>query len=105
MAKISKPDANPILALILSFFFQLGHLIVNGQQRKFIFVLIASLLGTLACCIGNPIIVIMGMIKSPNKSGKLIAFSSGRCAILRLSRQAVRLHCFGLHIRFLYGRL
>lgn len=42
MATIKKPDANPIVALLLTaLIFNLGHLIVNGQQRKWMFTLIA----------------------------------------------------------------
>ena len=34
---ISKPDANPVLALVLTWFvFGLGHMIVNGQTNKWL---------------------------------------------------------------------
>ena len=62
MAKISKPDANPILALILTFFFQLGHVLINGQKRKFQYLLVVWLLAHLACCIGGPIFAILSII-------------------------------------------
>lgn len=41
---IRKPDANPIVAALLTWFvLGLGHLIINGQQRKWIFTLVAGL--------------------------------------------------------------
>ena len=41
MATIKKPDANPVVALLLTaLVLNLGHLIVNGQQRKWLYTLI-----------------------------------------------------------------
>ncbi len=54
---ITKPDANPVLAQILTWFvLGTGHYFINGQQRKWLYTLIAGLVGTLLCCI--PVIVI-----------------------------------------------
>ena len=65
MAKISKKGANPIVALLLTWFvFGLGHLIVNGQQRKWIFSLIASLIGSILCCLPGMIIGILSVIEA-----------------------------------------
>lgn len=36
MSKISKPDANPILAAVLTVFFALGHILINGQTKKWV---------------------------------------------------------------------
>lgn len=73
MAKISKPDANPVLALILSLFWGLGHLIVNGQKQKFIMGLVAWLIGSLLCCLPGTIIAILGMVDSYKTAVKLKA--------------------------------
>ena len=60
---ISKPDANPIAALLLTLFvLGLGHLLVNGQQRKWIYTLVASLVGTCACILPGTVIAILSVI-------------------------------------------
>jgi len=60
MPNITKPDANPVVALLLTWFvFGLGHLLINGQQRKWIYTLIATFVGSLLC--GLPGIV-MGVL-------------------------------------------
>ena len=60
---IHKPDANPVLALILTWLlFGLGHLIVNGQQRKWLYTLLASLVGTCACIIPGIVISIFSIV-------------------------------------------
>ena len=44
---ISKPDANPVLALVLTWFvFGLGHMIVNGQTNKWIWTLVMTMVGS-----------------------------------------------------------
>ena len=43
---ISKPDANPVVAALLTWLvFGIGHLVINGQQRKWLFTLIATFIG------------------------------------------------------------
>ena len=60
---ISKPDANPIVALLLTWFvLGLGHLIVNGQQRKWMYTLLASVIGCCACLIPGIVISIFSII-------------------------------------------
>jgi hypothetical protein len=73
MAKISKPDANPAVAAILAFFWGLGHLIINGQQKKFIMILIAGLIGTLLCCIPGLVVAITSIIDAYKTAEKLKA--------------------------------
>jgi len=52
---IKKPDANPLAALLLTLLiFNLGHLLINGQQRKWLYSLIAIMVGS--------IIVIPGLV-------------------------------------------
>ena len=49
---ISKPDANPVVALVLTaFVFGLGHVIVNGQTNKWVWILVTSMVGSVLCCI------------------------------------------------------
>jgi len=73
MAKtISKPDANPILALILTWFvLGLGHLVVNGQQRKWLYTLGAGVVGSIACCIPGIVIGIFSIIDSYQTAERL----------------------------------
>jgi TM2 domain-containing membrane protein YozV len=49
---INKPDANPVAAALLTVFFSLGHLLINGQQKKFIFTLLVTFIGGVLCCPG-----------------------------------------------------
>jgi hypothetical protein len=60
---IRKPDANPILALVLSvLLLGLGHLVPNGQQRKFFFNLLAILVGSCACILPGVVISILSIV-------------------------------------------
>jgi hypothetical protein len=59
---ISKPEANPIVALLLSLILGLGHLIVNGQQRKWLYTLLASLVGSCACVLPGMVIGIFSLV-------------------------------------------
>jgi uncharacterized membrane protein YedE/YeeE len=60
---ISKPDANPVVALILTWFvFGLGHMIVNGQTNKWIWTLVMTLVGYVLCFIPGFIIGILSVI-------------------------------------------
>jgi hypothetical protein len=60
---ISKPDANPAVALLLTaFVLGIGHLVVNGQQRKWIYTLLGSLVGTCACLIPGIVISILSVV-------------------------------------------
>lgn len=46
MTTIKKPDANPIVALLLTLFvFNLGHLLINGQQKKWMMSFIVIFIG------------------------------------------------------------
>jgi hypothetical protein len=65
MANVTKPDANPILALILTLLvFGIGHVVVNGQQRKWLFCLLATILGIFLCCVGATVISILSTIEA-----------------------------------------
>jgi hypothetical protein len=73
MAKISKPDANPVVAALLCLVFGLGHLIINGQQKKWLMILIGSLVGSLLCCIPGWVIAIAGIVDAYKTAEKLKA--------------------------------
>jgi hypothetical protein len=73
MAKIKKPDANPIVAALLCLVFGLGHLIINGQQKKWIMLLLGSIIGTILCCIPGWIIGIAGIFEAYKTAEKLKA--------------------------------
>lgn len=71
---ISKPDANPVVALLLTWLlFGLGHLIVNGQQRKWLFTLLASLVGTCACLLPGIVIAIFSIVDAYQTAERLQA--------------------------------
>ena len=61
--KISKPDANPVLAAVLTWFaFGLGHMFVNGQTNKWIWIMVTSMVGMILCCIPGMVIGILSII-------------------------------------------
>lgn len=69
---ISKPDANPILAAVLTaFVLGLGHLIVNGQQRKWMMTLVGGIVGSIACCIPGMVIGILSIVDSYQTAERL----------------------------------
>ena len=73
MAKISKPDANPVAAAILSLIIPgLGDLVINGQQKKFIMILVCYLVLWLTCC-GGLIMWISGILEAYKTAEKLKA--------------------------------
>ena len=72
MAKISKPDANPILAAVLCLFFNLGHLVINGQQKKWLMTFIATFILSLTCC-GGILMLILSMMDAYKTAEKLKA--------------------------------
>jgi hypothetical protein len=69
---ISKPDANPTVALLLTaFVLGIGHLVVNGQQRKWIYTLLGSLVGSCACLIPGLVISIMSVVDAYQTAQRL----------------------------------
>lgn len=72
MGQITKPEANPIVALLLTWFvFGIGHLVINGQQRKWIFTLIASFVGSILCLIPGIIVGICSVIDAYKTAERL----------------------------------
>ena len=73
MAKISKPDANPMVAALLCLILNLGHFIVNKQQKKWIMILVAQIIGNFICCIPGLLIFILSIIDAHKTAQKLKA--------------------------------
>src|ERR1043165_7094826 len=74
MADIHKPDANPIVAALLTWFvLGLGHLIINGQQRKWIYTLVAGFVGSLCFCLPGIFIGVCSVIDSYQTAERLKA--------------------------------
>jgi TM2 domain-containing membrane protein YozV len=74
MAKISKPDANPVVALLLTWFvFGTGHILINGQQRKWLMILLTWLIGYVLCCLPGVVIMVFSIIDSYQTAQRLHA--------------------------------
>jgi hypothetical protein len=72
MANIQKPDANPIVAALLTWFvFGLGHLIVNGQQRKWMYSLIVTIIGSFLCILPGIVIGILSVVDAYQTAERL----------------------------------
>lgn len=70
---IQKPDTNPVAAALVAVFFDLGHLVINGQQRKWIFVTIAVHAGLLLCCLPGIVLRVLSVIDAYQTAQRLQA--------------------------------
>ncbi len=71
---ISKPDANPVVAALLTWLvFGIGHMVINGQQRKWLFTLIATFVGVILCVLPGMIIGILSIIDAYQTAERLHA--------------------------------
>ena len=70
MANIRKPDANPIVAVLLCFLLMSGIFFVNGQKTKWLVTLVAVVVGNFLCCPGV-IIAVLAMIDAYMTAEKL----------------------------------
>jgi hypothetical protein len=69
---IRKPDANPIVAALLTaFVLHLGHYLINGQQRKWIYCLVGILVGSIFCCVPGWVVAILSIIESYQTAQRL----------------------------------
>jgi len=69
---ISKPDANPVVSLLLTaFVFNLGHLLINGQQRKWLFTLIAIFIGYILLFLPGMLMSVLSIIDSYQTAERL----------------------------------
>ncbi len=71
---VQKPDANPVVsALLTALIFNLGHYLINGQPRKWLFSLLAILIGYVLCCIPGVVIWVLSIIDSYQTAQRLQA--------------------------------
>jgi hypothetical protein len=68
---IRKPEANPIVAALLTCVFNLGHLLINGQQRKWLFTLLSILVGYILCCLPGLVILIFSIVEAYQTADRL----------------------------------
>ena len=72
MATISKPDANPIVAALLTWFILgIGHVVINGQTNKWIMTLVATIIGSILCVLPGIVIAILSVIDSYQTAERL----------------------------------
>lgn len=72
MSMISKPDANPIAAALLTWFvFGIGHIVINGQTNKWVWTLVATLIGSVLCVIPGIVVGILSVIDSYKTAERL----------------------------------
>jgi hypothetical protein len=72
-ATIQKPDANPGLAALLALFFDLGHIVVNGQQRKWVITTLLVHAGFILCCVPGIVLRILSVIDAYQTAERLQA--------------------------------
>jgi hypothetical protein len=69
---VHRPEVNPVVSAILTaFVFNLGHFLVNGQQRKWLMTLIATVVGTILCCVPGCIIWVLSVLDSYQTADRL----------------------------------
>lgn len=69
---VSKTDANPIVAALLTWFvFGIGHIVINGQTNKWLFTMIATFIGTILCVFPGLLIGILSVIDSYQTAERL----------------------------------
>jgi hypothetical protein len=71
---IQKPDANPVVAALLTWLvLGTGHLLINGQQRKWLYTLGAGLVGTLLCCVPGIVVGVLSIVDAYQTAERLQA--------------------------------
>lgn len=77
MSHVSKPDANPIAAALLTWFvLGIGHVVINGQTNKWIYTLVVTIIGSLLCVLPGIVIGILSVIDSYQTAERLKAGES-----------------------------
>lgn len=77
MTTISKPDANPIAAAILTWFvFGIGHIVINGQTNKWIMTIVVTFIGSFLCFFPGVILAILSVVDSYKTAERLKAGES-----------------------------
>lgn len=65
METIKKPDANPVVSALLTWLvFGIGHIVINGQQKKWLITLIATFIGSILCVLPGIIIGVLSIVDS-----------------------------------------
>jgi hypothetical protein len=70
---IEKPDANPVLAAVVAVFFDLGHVVVNGQSRKWVFTTVVVHVGLLLCCLPGVVLRVLSVMDAYETARRLQA--------------------------------
>jgi hypothetical protein len=68
---IQKPDANPAAAALLAVFFDLGHVLVNGQQRKWLYTTLLVHAGFILCCLPGLVLRVLSVIDAYQTAERL----------------------------------
>ena len=68
-----KPNADPALAALLAVFFDLGHVVVNGQQRKWLFTALVVHVGFLLCCVPGLVLRVLSVVDAYQTAERLKA--------------------------------
>ncbi|MCP4098513.1 MAG: hypothetical protein GY748_19975 [Planctomycetaceae bacterium] len=77
MTMISKPDANPIAAAILTWFvFGIGHIVINGQTNKWIMTIVVTIIGSILCVLPGLVLGILSVVDSYKTAERLKAGES-----------------------------
>ncbi|MCP4479589.1 MAG: hypothetical protein GY880_23240 [Planctomycetaceae bacterium] len=77
MTMISKPDANPIAAAILTWFvFGIGHIVINGQTNKWIMTIVVTIIGSILCFLPGLVLGILSVVDSYKTAERLKAGES-----------------------------
>ena len=72
MGKIKKPGANPIAAALLTYFvFGIGHVVINGQTNKWVYTIIATLIGMVLCVFPGIVVAILSTVDSYQTAARL----------------------------------
>lgn len=72
MNSISKPDANPIAAALLTWFiFGIGHVVINGQTNKWIFILLAQIIGFFLCVLPSILVGVLSIVDAYQTAERL----------------------------------
>ncbi len=77
MTTISKPDANPIAAAILTWFvLGIGHIVINGQTNKWIWTIVVTFIGSFLCVLPGIVLGILSVVDSYKTAERLKAGES-----------------------------
>lgn len=62
---INKPNANPIAAALLTWFvFGIGHIVINGQTNKWVYTIVATIIGSILCVLPGIVIAVLSVVDS-----------------------------------------